>query len=186
VRHGSRRVRWSLGQEARFDHGERMPHDWRALASIQTLAAVQYFPIVGFNNERRNHTEHDQYPRDQTSIPEESVDHEPLLSSPGWISLREKYSRQESWRLETTFRRSDTASSRPPARHSSGRRLLRYQASEGRARHRRMASRNGKSLTRCWTRRPNDVRAHRRHACAKSRRRERVQSRSQRASLGQT
>src|SRR4029077_1431579 len=75
-----------------------MPHDWRALASIQTLAAVQYFPIVGFNNERRNHTEHDQYPRDQTSIPEESVDHEPLLSSPGWVSLREKYSRQKSWR----------------------------------------------------------------------------------------
>jgi hypothetical protein len=36
-----------------------MSLDWRALASIQTLAALQYFPIVGFNNERRNHAEHD-------------------------------------------------------------------------------------------------------------------------------
>jgi hypothetical protein len=52
-----------------------------------TLAALQYFPIVSFNNERRNHTEHDQYPRDQTSILKESVDHEPLLyvqQAPQW------------------------------------------------------------------------------------------------------
>jgi hypothetical protein len=36
------------------------------------------------------------YPRKQTSIPKESVDHEPLLGSSGWVSLREKYSRQKS------------------------------------------------------------------------------------------
>jgi len=50
---------WRTEKYRRFDHGERMPSDWRALASIQTLAALQYFPIVGFNNERRNHAEHD-------------------------------------------------------------------------------------------------------------------------------
>jgi hypothetical protein len=41
--------------------------------SIQTLDTIHYFPIVGFYNERRNHTKHDQYPSDQTSIPKESI-----------------------------------------------------------------------------------------------------------------
>jgi len=55
------------------------------LALLRLLAVPQDWPIVGFDYERRHHAEHDQDPSDQTSIPKESVDHEPLLNPPGWV-----------------------------------------------------------------------------------------------------
>ena len=36
---------------------------------------------MSFHGERRSDAEHDQDPHDQASVPKESVDHEPLLSS---------------------------------------------------------------------------------------------------------
>jgi hypothetical protein len=43
---------------------------------------------VGFDYERRHHAEYDQAPRGQAGIPKESVDHEPLLSSPGMTEYK--------------------------------------------------------------------------------------------------
>jgi hypothetical protein len=68
-------------------HAARLAARLPSLGSVQLPGTLQYFPIVGFDSERRNDAEHDQYPSDQASIPKESVDHELLLSSSGWRKL---------------------------------------------------------------------------------------------------
>ena len=43
---------------------------------------------MGFDCERRYAAEYDQTPRDKTSVPKESVDHERLLLETAWLEYR--------------------------------------------------------------------------------------------------